>query len=65
MKKKKMGLWLCVRSKVKGQKNIGKKRGGIGLEVISGEGLKFKGQKLEGQRSKVKKTLVKNEGVLD
>jgi hypothetical protein len=27
-----MGLWLCVRSKVKGQKNIGKKRGGIGLK---------------------------------
>ncbi len=42
------------RSKVKGQKNIGKKRGGIGLKAISDEGLKVKGQKREGQRSKVK-----------
>ncbi len=39
------------RSKVKGQK-----KRGIGLKVISGEGLKVKGHKLEveGQRSKVK-----------
>jgi hypothetical protein len=39
-----------------GQRSKVKKKRGIGLKVISGEGLKVKGHKLEveGQKSKVK-----------
>jgi hypothetical protein len=48
--KTKMGLWLCVRWKIKF-----KKRGGRGLEVISREGLKVNNWRLKvrGQKSRI------------
>ncbi len=60
---KKNSLFVCL---CQGQRSKVKKKRGIGLKVVSGEGLKVKGHKLkvEGQRSKVKgqRSEVKSQG---
>ncbi len=54
-------LFVCL---LQGQRSKVKKKRGIGLKVVRGEGLKVKGQKLEveGQRSKLKGQRSKKRG---